>query len=131
MSVASVQIDVSPGELIDKITILAIKAKHIKDSTRAENVRRELDILVAARDREITHTDALATLTLELQKVNEDLWSIEDDIRDCEAAEDFDAKFIKLARSVYKNNDRRAYLKQEINKLLGSRIKEEKSYKPY
>ena len=131
MIVNSVKVDISPGELIDKITILSIKSERMDDLTKLENVRQELDILLETRDRAVQPTETLNALTLKLKEVNETLWMTEDSIRDCEAAGDFGDTFIDLARAIYKNNDERASLKREINQLLGSQLIEEKSYKPY
>ena len=121
---------VSWGELADKITILEIKAERIEDMAKRANVQRELDLLrekmALAPDR-----SGLTALVDGLRAVNLELWVIEDDIRDCERAKDFGARFIALARAVYQTNDRRAALKKDINLLLGSGIVEEKSYKPY
>lgn len=128
---STVTVEVAPGELIDKITILEIKAERIADAAKRANVRVELETLAAARDAAIPASDEIARLTADLKAVNEALWQIEDDIRDCEAAGDFGAIFVALARSVYKTNDRRAALKRAINEALGSRLIEEKSYKPY
>lgn len=122
---------VAPGELIDKITILRIKSERIADDAKLANVRRELEALNATRAAEIAETDELARLDAALQEVNEALWEIEDDIRDCEREGDFGDEFIRLARAVYRTNDRRAALKKEINLLLGSSIVEEKSYADY
>ena len=131
MTVESIKIDVSPGELIDKITILRIKAERMDDPAKLENVRIELELLSRTMRDAIPPSDELAALETELRRYNENLWRIEDDIRDCEAAGEFGDKFIELARAVYRNNDQRARLKREINALLGSVIVEEKSYKPY
>jgi hypothetical protein len=120
---------VSWGELIDKITILEIKARRIADPAKRANVARELAALVAARDVGGALPPAIAPLADELRAVNEALWEIEDAIRDCEAAGDFSAKFVDLARRVYKTNDRRAALKRGINAALGSDLVEEKSYR--
>ena len=90
-----------------------------------------MEILSSTRDREIPSSSELDALTTKLKEVNEALWEIEDDIRDCEAAKDYSQKFIDLARAVYITNDERADLKREINMLLGSDIVEEKSYKEY
>jgi Family of unknown function (DUF6165) len=124
-------VPVSPGELLDKITILRIKSQRIRDAAKVANVRLELDLL------ERTWA-SLGTLTCEvtadeqaLQAVNEQLWDIEDRIRDKEAARSFDQDFIELARAVYHRNDERAAIKKRINVALGSRIVEEKSYQPY
>jgi hypothetical protein len=129
--VSSVRIEVSPGELIDKITILEIKTERIADEGKLANVRAELATLVAARDGALEASSELASLAAELKAVNEALWEIEDHIRDCERAEDFGPRFVELARSVYRTNDRRAALKRRINDLLGSRLIEEKSYAAY
>lgn len=131
MSSGTVKVNVPPGELIDKITILMIKSERMDDEEKLANVRLELDILSATRDEEIAGSAELDDLTTKLKKVNEALWEIEDDIRDCEAAKDFGETFVELARSVYITNDERARLKREISVLLGSQVLEEKSYKPY
>ena len=117
---------VSWGELIDKITILEIKAARIADAAKLANIRRELQALIAVRDAQGT---APAALVAELSQVNEQLWDIEDRIRECEQRGDFGAAFIELARSVYKTNDRRAALKRKINDAMGSELVEEKSYR--
>jgi hypothetical protein len=121
-------IEVGPGELIDKITILVIKSERIADPAKLKNIRHELEILEAARRAGIADTPEMRRLEAELKTVNEALWTIEDDIRRCEAARDFGPVFVELARSVYKQNDKRAALKKEINLLTGSAIVEEKSY---
>ena len=124
----AILIEVGPGELIDKITILVIKSERMSDEGKLKNVRHELDVLNAARVAHIPASAELTRLEADLKKVNEDLWVIEDDIRQCEADRDFGQTFIDLARSVYKQNDKRAALKKEINLLTGSTIIEEKSY---
>ncbi len=124
----SVAIETAPGELIDKITILEIKAERMGDAEKVRNVRIELDTLRAARDRTILVSLELTSFTAELRCVNQALWDIEDEIRGCERAADFGPKFVELARSVYFNNDRRAAIKRKINLVLGSKIIEEKSY---
>ena len=121
----------SPGELIDKITILEIKFGKILDVSKRMNVGRELEALSISLEQNIIISTELAALKLNLKKVNEVLWDIEDDIRSCERKSDFGPIFVKLARSVYFQNDRRAALKKEINVLLGSDIIEEKSYAKY
>jgi hypothetical protein len=131
MPVSSVLIDVSPGELIDKITILEIKLARLPEGPARANVAHEHDVLERARAKSLGPSAELARLTAELRAANERLWVIEDDIRDCERAKDFGAKFIELARAVYHENDQRAALKREINTLLGSQIVEEKSYAKY
>ncbi|MFK7941762.1 MAG: DUF6165 family protein [Paracoccaceae bacterium] len=122
---------IAPGELIDKITILEIKTERISDPVKVANVRIELETLTSSRDTALTASDDLNRLSAALKTVNEALWEIEDDIRDCERAGDFSDKFVQLARSVYITNDKRAALKREINDLLGSKLVEEKSYQPY
>jgi hypothetical protein len=122
---------IAPGELIDKITILRIKAKEIKDPGKLKNVQIELGFLNEVRMRDVADSAEMQALDQALQDVNQELWIIEDDIRDCERAGDFGEKFVKLARAVYVTNDRRADLKKQINLLLGSMIVEEKSYSEY
>ncbi len=119
---------ISVGELLDKITILEIKAERIADPAKHDNVLRELDFLNAVRRRQVTMTPALETLCRELGGVNRQLWEIEDNLRHCEDQQKFDQDFIELARSVYHSNDRRAALKRRLNELTGSDIIEEKSY---
>ena len=121
----------SPGELVDKITILEIKAAKISEKVKQSNILYELGVLMKSYEENITVSDKLTDLKRELKKVNESLWDIEDDIRSCERRADFGSDFIKLARSVYFENDRRASLKKDINILLGSKIIEEKSYADY
>ncbi len=127
----TIQVEIAPGELIDKITILEIKKARISDPDKRPNIRIEWQTLTAARDATIPKSDRLEDLTAALKSVNESLWQIEDDIRDCERASDFGPRFIELARSVYRTNDKRAALKRDINDLLGSRLVEEKSYAAY
>jgi len=124
-------VPVSPGELLDKITILRIKAARIMDAAKLANVKTELALLESTW-RESGCADAgLAQEEHALQRVNEQLWDIEDRIRDKEARQIFDREFIELARAVYVSNDERAAIKKRINTQLGSRIVEEKSYKQY
>ena len=126
-----ITIEISPGELIDKITILEIKSERIRDAARLENVRYELGLLRAVRAARLADSAELAGLEGDLKSVNEMLWQVEDDIRACEADGDFGPRFVELARSVYRANDRRAALKREIGALLGARLVEEKSYRDY
>ena len=128
---ATFTVEVAPGELIDKITILAIKLERITDAHKLKNVRAEWETLTEALAAAVDTTEALNALTVELKSVNEELWVIEDDIRDCERDKDFGEKFIALARAVYVTNDKRADAKRRINALLGSRLMEEKSYAAY
>lgn len=127
----SVLVPVSWGEVIDKITILEIKAERLADPAKLVNVRKELDELVLVREREFPGHAGLAALAAELKAINEKLWVIEDDIRDCERAKDFGDRFVELARAVYFTNDQRALAKRRVNDLLGSALVEEKSYAPY
>jgi len=122
---------VSPGELLDKITILRIKAARIGDAAKLANVRHELEVLQNTWDQAIGTVPALAADEQALEAVNARLWDIEDWIRDEEAAQRFGARFVELARSVYIENDERARIKKRINTALGSAIVEEKSYRPY
>ncbi len=123
-----VLIEVGPGELIDKITILRIKSERMADAAKLANVRHELAVMEEARRANLDDSAEMRRLEGALKSVNEALWTIEDDIRQCEADKDFGATFVALARSVYKQNDKRAAIKKEINLLTGSAIVEEKSY---
>lgn len=127
----SIRVEVAPGELIDKITILEIKQEHITDADKLSNVRKELEVLIECRATSLPAVPELESLTASLKDINKQLWKIEDGIRDCERNQDFGETFIELARAVYKTNDKRALLKREINDLLGSRLIEEKSYASY
>ena len=128
----SVQVPVSVGELIDKLTILAIKDARIGDDAKRANVRRELEALEAvAVAAGLRQRPGLAELEEALRTVNGELWTIEDRIRDCERQADFGPGFVELARAVYVTNDRRAALKRQINALSGSELVEEKSYAAY
>ena len=124
-------VPISPGELLDKITILRIKAARMSDPAKVANVRLELDLLEKTWRDSGAAIPEVAADEAELQRVNEALWDIEDKIRDKELAREFDGEFIELARAVYVTNDERAAVKKRVNLALGSRIVEEKSYKPY
>ncbi|MEM7670401.1 MAG: DUF6165 family protein [Pseudomonadota bacterium] len=124
-------IEVSAGELLDKITILEIKQARISDTGKLVNVATELEGLLVSRAALLPEEPRLDSLTAALRKVNETLWEIEDQIRDLERAENFGPEFVALARAVYRTNDQRAALKREINAVCGSRLIEEKSYQPY
>ena len=122
---------VSPGELIDKLTILDITAERIDDARKLGNVRHERDLLEQVwRDSQL-ETEEIVRLRAQLKAINEQLWEIEDAIRDEERAGRFGERFIELARAVYVTNDERAAVKKAINEALGSRIVEEKSYRDY
>lgn len=126
----AVTIPVAAGELVDKITILRVKAERIDPAKRA-NVAKELALLEAVAARELPPSPDLENLTDELQAVNAALWHIEEGKRDCERRADFGPGFIDLARAVYRTNDRRAALKREINERYGSTLIEQKSYSLY
>ncbi|PMQ03678.1 hypothetical protein DyAD56_18405 [Dyella sp. AD56] len=126
-----IQVPVSYGELIDKITILEIKSKQITDAAKLANVRTELDLLNTTWAGHPASTTDISAERARLLAVNESLWDIEDRIRLKEKAQAFDAEFIELARSVYFQNDERAAVKREINVKLGSQLVEEKSYQDY
>ena len=126
-----ISVEIAFGELIDKITILEIKLERIGNAEKLANVQTEWQTLIEARDLAINPSDELTRLSNGLKAVNETLWVIEDDIRDCERNSDFGKKFIELARAVYRTNDERARIKHQINELLGSRLVEEKSYSAY
>ncbi len=125
------QVEVSAGELVDKITILEIKAERIADADKLANVHRELRSLTATRREALPSSEELDEFTAELRRINKQLWEIEDDIRDCERRRDFGERFVELARAVYRTNDRRAAAKRSINELLGSELVEEKDYAEY
>ncbi len=129
--IASVSAEISPGELIDKITILEIKADRISDPEKLEAVGYELEKLTAVRDEALPNLVELGRLTIDLKAVNGRLWDIENEIRGYERRVTFGDAFIELARAVYRTNDQRAAIKGRINRLLGARIREEKSYAPY
>jgi len=128
---SEITVPVSPGELIDKITILRIKSQRITDAVKLKNVRVELDALTTTWARSAYAGIDIATDENALLAVNERLWVIEDEIRDKEREQAFDAEFIRLARAVYFENDERAAIKRRINVRLGSAIIEEKSYSDY
>ena len=118
----------SLGELIDKITILRIKAERIGESEKLVNVHRELELLEQSAREDGPRGSSLDGLTDQLQAVNARLWTIEDALRACEREGDFGPRFVALARSVYRENDTRAAIKRAINMLAGSALVEEKSY---
>jgi len=123
--------EVSPGELLDKISILEIKLSKIKDKKSLEVINKEYESLKQTKNSNIKLSKKLEDLIDEIKKINLTLWNIEDQIRICEKNKDFGQKFIELARNVYLNNDKRANIKFEINKMLDSNIKEIKKYTDY
>lgn len=127
----SIKIDVAVGEIIDKLTILDIKADKIDDKEKLSNVHKERESLLPSVALPAYQTDEIQQLTAELKQVNLRLWEIEDAIRLKEAEKCFDAEFIELARSVYFTNDKRAAIKKQINSKTGSELVEEKSYENY
>ena len=127
----NIKVPVSPGEVLDKITILEIKSERISDPEKVANVRVELALLQDTWTEFIRDDEVIRDLHAQLKEVNEALWEIEDDIRDKERAKEFDERFIELARAVYVTNDRRSQVKKELNLHLGSEIVEEKSYQDY
>ena len=128
---AEIKVPISPGELIDKITILEIKSARMSDAAKLANVRTELALLEATwRESPYAGSD-IASEWASLRDINQKLWDIEDDIRDKERHRTFDEGFIELARAVYVTNDERAAVKRRINTRLGSTIVEEKSYAKY
>jgi hypothetical protein len=124
------KIEVSIGEVVDKYTILMIKASKIQDPAKLENINKELTYLIDILKKE----DPLMTdypHTKALFEINKELWKVEDDLRDLERVKDFGKEFVILARNVYKLNDKRAHIKKEINIKFGSEFVEEKSYQSY
>ena len=128
---SEISVPVSFGELLDKITILEIKSERIADAAKLVNIRRELDALNRTWSMHQAAAVDITALRAALKAVNERLWVIEDDIRLQEKAQDFGAEFVRLARSVYFENDERARIKRDINLELGSAYVEEKSYENY
>ena len=128
MTIQIIQAPISLGELIDNITILQIKTQHLQGNA-LENVKKELDALVTTLNN--LQLNINPTLIQRLKEVNQNLWQIEDDIRDQERQKSFTETFIELARSVYQQNDQRAAIKKEINTTYGSAFVEEKSYQQY
>ena len=127
----NIHVPVSPGEVLDKITILEIKSERMTDPEKVANVRVELALLQETWASAVSRDPVIDDLHDQLKKINETLWEIEDDIRDKERVKEFDERFIELARQVYFTNDRRSQVKKELNLHLGSLIIEEKSYQDY
>jgi len=124
-------VEVSAGELLDKISILEIKKEKITDSEKLKFINNELNVLKAAADKNIKINGKIDTLFKSLKDINSKLWVIEDQKRMCEKNSDFSEKFIKLSRDIHFLNDERAKIKLEINQILGSNIKEIKQYTQY
>ena len=126
------KIEVSNGEILDKITILVIKSKRITDPVKLKNINAELDELIPFLDVVDYKSNVIVnSLVKELESVNEKLWVIEDKLRDKEKLKQFDDEFIELARSVYFTNDERANVKKKLNEITNSKFTEEKSYQKY
>ena len=123
--------EISPGELLDKISILEIKLEKVKDKDRQKRIKNEYDILKKVQNSSIEMSDKIKDLYRSVSNVNIKLWDIEDKIRICEQNKDFGKNFIELARGVYFNNDKRAKLKNEINEILKSNIREVKQFVDY
>ena len=124
-------IPISPGELIDKITILEIKRESIVDKEKLSNINLEYKVVLDTLENKIIASNEIDSLRIKLKTINKKLWDIEDQLRDLERSKTFNEDFIKLARSVYFTNDERSEIKKSINKLLNSEIVEEKSYSKY
>ena len=120
--------EISAGELLDKISILEIKLDKIKNKSSQQEINKEYKLLKETQNSCIESTAEIENLFKKIKEVNLNLWDIEDKIRLCEKNKDFGKNFIQLSRNVYLNNDKRAKIKSDINKLLGSNIKEIKSY---
>ena len=123
--------EISAGELLDKISILEIKLERIKDKNSQEEIIKEYNILKETQNSSIEFTDKIKELFESIKETNLSLWKIEDKIRVCEKNKDYGKNFIELARGVYFTNDKRSKIKSEINKILGSNIREIKQYVKY
>jgi len=123
--------EISAGEFLDKLSILEIKLNKIKDLVLLNEVKKEYEILNETKNNNINFSKEIEILYKDLKETNEKLWKIEDEIRLCEKNSDFKDKFIQLSRDVYFTNDKRSKTKSEINKILGSNIKEVKQYTQY
>ena len=123
--------EISAGEFLDKLSILEIKLNKIKDPISLNEVKKEYEILNETKNKNINFSKEIEILYKDLKETNEKLWKIEDEIRLCEKNSDFKDKFIQLSRDVYFTNDKRSKTKSEINKILGSNIKEVKQYSQY
>tara|TARA_R110000751_G_scaffold44605_5_gene101949 strand:- start:1639 stop:2013 length:375 start_codon:yes stop_codon:yes gene_type:complete len=122
------KIEVSNGEIVDKLTILLLKKENIKDAGKLKNIEKEIGEIDPISDSIVSREEPIF---ISLYEVNKTLWQIEDDIRALELGKQFDEEFISVARSVYRNNDRRAEIKRQINQMSGSELVEEKSYEDY
>jgi len=123
--------EISPGELLDKISILEIKLEKVKDKESQKKIKNEYDILKKTQNSSIEMSDKIKDLYRSISDVNIKLWDVEDKLRICEQNKDFGKNFIELARGVYFNNDKRAKFKNEINEILNSNIREIKQFVDY
>ena len=123
--------EISAGELLDKLSVLEIKLNKIKNSSLLQEIKKEYKVLNETKNKNINSSNEINILYKNLKEINEKLWKIEDEIRLCEKNSDFKVKFIQLARNVYFTNDKRSKTKSEINKIVGSNIKEVKQYTEY
>ena len=123
--------EISAGELLDKITILEIKLNEIKDHVLLNEVKKEYEILNETKNKNISFSEKIDILYKNLKETNKKLWEIENKVRLCEKNSDFKEKFIQISRDIYFANDKRSKIKLEINKTLGSNIKEVKQYTEY
>ena len=123
--------EISAGELLDKISILEIKLNKIKDHVLLNEVKKEYEILNETKNKNISFSEKIDILYKNLKETNKKLWEIENKVRLCEKNSDFKEKFIQISRDIYFENDRRSKIKFEINKILGSNIKEVKQYTEY
>ena len=123
--------EISAGELLDKISILEIKIEKVNNKDSLEEIKKEYKILKKIQNSSIKLEDEIKNLFKSIKEVNLKLWNVEDKLRICEKNKDFGKNFIELAREVYFNNDKRSKIKSEINKILGSKIKEIKKYANY
>ena len=123
--------EISAGELLDKISILEIKLEKIEDKNNLEEVKKEYKILQKIQNSSIKFDDKIKELFNSIKVINIKLWNVEDELRVCEKNKDFGKNFVKLAREVYLNNDKRSKIKSEMNKILGSNIREVKQYINY
>jgi hypothetical protein len=126
---SGILIEISPGELLDRITILRLKLGHARDAERRHQFQKELDHLTARQAQSVPASPELNRLLADLAAVNTSLWDIEDELRECEKCGEFGERFVELARSVYQSNDHRMVLRQRINRCLGRDSAPEKVYR--
>ncbi len=125
---SAIEVEISPGELIDKLTILEIKLENIRDEAKIANIRFEYDYLSEVCQKAIEDTDEIKSLRSQLKEVNQTIWRVEDLVREHEKRKEFGAEFVELARTAYLSNDSRSIAKRQINDILNSNLIEEKSH---